>query len=230
MLRLSGLAPLIVLAALSIGARAEEVTPTSFAPARISDALRAELEAMPFELDGRPALAVRCSVVVYMNGSLDGARCYDAAEQGWLARRIGRRIARTLITESFEPARIDDVAVRVRVDFAVVLFEAEGRTRLRYVAHHGFNVVELESARYSAPQRVQGAPIGCDIPRGGVAAVARISAHGEASDVEVVGPRVTKGCRDRIRTGLSRARYVPAFLEGEPVAAEYVELLPRGQL
>lgn len=221
---------LLVPCAQSFSAQAESVKSVRFQPARVTDSLRAELEAMPFELRGRPALAVRCSVIVYMNGALDGARCYDAADQGWLARRIGRRITRTLITESFEPARIDGVAVRVRVDFAVVLFEAEGRTRLRYLAHHGFNVVELESARYSAPQRVQGAPLGCDVTRGGAAAVARISEQGEASDVEVVGQRVTTGCRDRIRTGLSRARYVPAFLEGEAVAAEYVELLPRGRL
>ena len=221
---------LLVFEALPVAARTEPASSTSFEPARITESLRAELERMPFELDGRPPLAVRCSVVVYANGSLDDARCYDDAEHGWLARRVGRRIARTLIAEAFLPARIDGVAVRVRADFAIVLFEADGRTHLRYRAHHGFNVVELESARYSAPQRVQGAPLGCDIARGGAMAVARISATGEASDIEIAGERITAGCRDRIRTALRRSRYVPAFLEGEAVAAEYVELLPAGRL
>lgn len=205
--------------------------PPRFAPARLGEEVRASLEALRLPLsDGKGPLAIRCGTRVLSNGDSMGVVCYPDPERGRLVQRHSVRITRALFGKEFSPARVDGEPVWSWFNFSVVIFEADGETRVRVLPHHGANVDHFGTADYTAPQRYTFPGWRCGLPRwmsraSLMLSVVRVSATGEALEVRFAHGSTPPACLDRLHTVLENSRYIPATRDGRAAEALYLEFI-----
>lgn len=201
-----------------------------FTPANLSEDVRATLEGLDLPLsDGKGPLTIRCATWVLSNGDPNGVVCYPDAERGSLVLRHSVRITRALSGKEFSPARVDGEAVWTWFDFSLVIFEADGETRVRALPNHGANVERLGTSDYTAPQRYTFQGWTCrsrSFSRAtSLVAVVRVSEDGDPLEVRFAHPMPNGSCFDRVENALMSSRYIPAHVGDTPVEALYLEFV-----
>jgi len=212
-----------------------EDAPPRFSPANLGDEVREVLEGLNLPIrDGGGPLTIRCGTRVLSNGDSQRIICYPDAERGRLVQRYGIRITRALAGKEFTPAEVDGEKTWAWFNFSVVVFEADGKTRVRALPHHGANVETLGTARYVSPQRYTFPGWNCNLPRSVsrstlMLAVVRVGADGAPLEVDYANASTDPPCLDRVSTMLMASSYIPAHVGGEPVEAFYLEFLNLGE-
>lgn len=181
-----------------------------------------------------------CKVVVDSEGrpeNVDGTHCFSRPGE---RERLGRDLRRKVLRSEFSPARVDGQGVRVFVPFRATLRPALRHCEVTIIPNFGFQREELGS-QYLSPQeiledggwleRISSEELSWGIPSGLVFVMSvAVDEAGQASDgtvedqVETEDISAIESVEIAVRS-LENSRFIPAFVDGEPRAARYVDYL-----
>ena len=181
-----------------------------------------------------------CKVVVSAEGHAEDVEATHCFSIPWQAERLGRNLRRKLLRSEFAPARIDGDGVRVNVPFRAVLRPALQMCEVTIIPNLGFQQEEL-GPEYVSPQELLAdggwlVKLASEDPQWGITAglvfvmSVAVSESGQASDgmVEVEPESEDSTVRQSVISAvrsLETSVFIPAFVEGEPRQARYVDYL-----
>ena len=203
-----------------IGATSTQVEPAGFGANE--EAFKREFDVSEYKLTEE--IIIRCGSRVEEDGRVRALLCQGEPERGRNTRRAIRKIQSILRSLPLEPAKISGIETQVWYNFAVIM--TPGSSEVQIINNHLHNR-ESFGEDYIAPQRY-GYPSwrGClGMPESGIFVEARVSSEGTASDINVIGGRQGyASCITRASNNIQNSRFIPAFSNGVPVDAIFVEL------
>jgi hypothetical protein len=198
-----------------------------YVPARFAngiDAAAAEIQFPKYKKD--LSLNINCGAKIGATGEVESYFCLDY--YGRTDNKF-RKIAEEFIrTTSITPAAVDGVPVPVHFHFRV-FFGRKGDQYAVGVFSNWADDVDSYGQEYEAPQRYNEDASGPNCYSvGGISKVAVDVDGAVAGDVDLVMsygvPEHYGTCENWFAKSVADGRYIPAFHEGRPVAATYVEV------
>lgn len=202
----------------SVQANGADYSPAMFGQAE--NDLRAKIKISDIEfLD---EIVVQCGGRLSKRGRFANIVCTEHDSYPKLERRV-RRAARYL---RLTPATVAGETIRVWFSFSVVFSPSELGLEVQVFNNHLWNRTELGS-NYISAQRYDyslGWAGGCTMPPTGILAAAKIDESGNVMQVKTSSDGAFVSCIKNIVKNVEGSKFIPAHLDGEPVASRYIEL------
>lgn len=223
----------IIAAVLPFSSSAETYIPAQFGDA-VSQ-LTAKVNLPDTFEGGFTTIAVYCQTDVATSGMISNTLCYQDNE----VANLRQQTLDALDSVSFVPARIDDQAVPVRVQFRVVYSRTGDQPDILMLpnlgtlqAQHGYNYVAPQErldqqdwfSGYSQNTWAQGKPF---FNKGRLTRViGTVKTNGDVASVSTLDAR-GKGKRDAavIETALKQTRFIPGLVNNQLTEMHYIAVL-----
>ncbi|MFK7888175.1 MAG: hypothetical protein AB8G16_15045 [Gammaproteobacteria bacterium] len=208
-------------ASVCVSVGAEEDGHASVSPASFTDDARSLQNRVRMGGGGKDVSAVlRCTSVVDAEGGIGSNVCYSHDKK---ARRYARQIERALEKVQLRPARLRARAMPTMMHYSVAFERQDGDERVRAWQHHGFNT-DTEDGSFIAPQpmligAIQPGNLTCG--PGEYFLRMRVEINGRVSQI-VASDSAPESCDDDRLLEMADLWFVPAYSDGERVAADYL--------
>lgn len=199
--------------------------PGSFSPARFKQGAESLAAAIVLPRDDpaeRTEVTVNCEARASRRGALRDNHCFvpDDAFDEYLGA-----IARGVREVMLEPATVDGETKQVLFQYSVTFRRGPSGETVEVFPHHG-GVRYSQGKSFSSPQRYHEPPSRwgrfCRLDRPAALRI-HVGASGDPVRFELLG-EVSQNCARSLKRFLDGSRYIPAVLNGVPVASSYEEV------
>jgi hypothetical protein len=216
----------LLLAKFSMLARAEESTQHKYEPAGFIDGGRNIIEQMRFPkaTDASNAdveVLILCEADVLYTGAITRIYCWSDTDNTDVYHLA---IARAVKYQKIRPARVDGKRRGVLLQHSVLFTRKAGIETIKMFPHQ-FVGVEGADGNYSGPQRYENKSPGprCWMRKPLWYSMLISKEGGKPTEITHTAGDNLDSCKEKLVHSISNGLYVPAFLNGEPVAARYQE-------